>query len=453
MNVTHLTVFATTSVIILLSPLLRQWLSTRSILLIFSLGCMAAISLWTLLLLLAFSLLVFAGGKSIHRNKTPSLFYVLIGLCLLPLLLYKIFGSEASGFEPGTLAILKLIGISYFTFNGLSYLIDVRRGFMVPEEDFTHLLLFLCYFPCIPAGPLHRYRYLNSQFSNALQPRGENLSRGFRLVLWGLFKNLVLAERLKFIADTILDNPAEYQGGFVLLGGLAFFFQIYCDFSAYVDVGMGFSRMMGIEIAQNFSNRVYLSSSRSEFWNGWHKTVNAWFRDYVFFPLVKGRPSKLRIDLVLLVTFILIGLWHALSVKFLIWGLLNGLWILAETKVRKRFSFFGRMWRTVGVVYHLSLSSFMAVIFRTSDLSASLRALASPARESFERDNLLRAIALTIPLLLIADQVNRMLKTNTVDVAMSGLRGWQRWSFYFGLAILIMAFAQQAVEGHYYMRF
>jgi alginate O-acetyltransferase complex protein AlgI len=454
MHVTMLPVFLCTVLLVCLSPFLYKRVSARYVLLFFSVGCFAFISTIGVAILLLFSVIVYAGGRTISRTSRCGIYYGTIALCLLGLVLFKIIGGHpellvADGHVP-----LQIIGISYFTFNGLSYLFDIRRGYLEPERNYGHLLLYLSFFPCIAAGPLHRYKYLQAQFSNALNINGEDLSRGFRLLLWGLFKNLVLAQRLKAIADPMLDDHAAYHGFFVLLGGLAFFFQLYCDFSGYVDVSMGFARMLGVQLSPNFSNRVYASPSRTDFWKGWHQTLNTWFRDYLFFPLVKGRAKKKSINLMLLLTFILIGLWHDISWRFLLWGLLNGLWIIAETKIRTRLpKVSSRFWQGMGVLYHLSFASCMAVIFRTNDLLASWQALFSANKQQFSQDAMGRKLIFVIPLLLAMDQVNRAMKNDTIDLYLGRQKRYHRWLFYFVIGLVIMAFGHLPGEGHYYMKF
>jgi len=452
MHVTILPVFLCTALAICFWPLLKNRISARYVLLFFSLVCFALISKTGLAVLLVFSVIVYSGGRVIHQMKRDSIHYSIIAVCLLPMILYKVIGQGAQGTVDTIL--LEVVGISYFTFNGLSYLFDIRKGYLIPEKNYGHLLLYLSFLPCLAAGPLHRYKYLDAQFSNAFNITGEDLSRGFRLILWGLFKNLVLAQRLKAIADPMLDNPGAYQGIFVWLGGLIFFFQLYCDFSAYVDVSMGIARMLGVQLSSNFSNRVYASSSRSEFWKGWHKTLNTWFRDYFFFAMVKGRGRAGRIDLIMLLTFILIGLWHAISWQFLLWGIMNGLWILAETKIRARLpALSSRFWTMAGVVYHLSFASCMAVIFRSGNLRASWQALLSPGKHQFSEDFMLAKFIFIIPLFLIMDLINRAMKDDTIDVYLGRQKNWHRWVFYFLIALLIMAFGQLPGENHYYARF
>lgn len=454
MHVAILHVSVCTFLIICLWPIVPKWISPRVILLFFSLACVILISPVSAIVLLLFSIFVFVGGKILHNTNDRATVYGVITVCLLPLLLYKFIDFERFDLSGGAQTPLTIIGISYFTFNGLGYLFDIRRGYLAPERNYGYLLLFLCYFPCLAAGPLHRYRYLNAQFSQALALDGENFSRGFRLIVWGLFKNLVLAHRLKIIVELILDNPSGYHGFFVLVGGMAFFFQLYCDFSSYVDVAMGFSRIMGIQISPNFSNRVYLSSSRNDFWKGWHQTLNNWFRDYVFFPLVKGTPQKSRIDFMLLVTFMLIGLWHEVSLKFLFWGLLNGLWILAETKIRPRLPMLAtRSWYWAGVCYHLSIACFMAVIFRATNLYTTWQALFSANKEQFLTDGIGRKLIFILLIFLIADWVNKTMKNDTIDVYLGRKKWWKRWAFYFFFGLIIMAFGALSDENPYYTRF
>jgi alginate O-acetyltransferase complex protein AlgI len=442
-----------TVLILCMSPVLNKWFSPRHVLLFFSIASFALISITGLACLLLFSVVVYHGGRIIHHAKDRRIYYSLVVLCLLPLIIYKTI-AHGKGFTTDENSLFEIIGISYFTFNGLSYLFDIRKGYLAPEKKYGHLLLYLTFFPCIAAGPLHRYKYLDAQLSSALNINNEDLSRGFRLILWGLFKNLVLAQRFKVIADPILDNPTAYHGVFVWLGGLAFFFQLYCDFSAYVDVSMGIARMVGVQLSPNFSNRVYASSSRSEFWKGWHKTLNAWFRDYVFFSLVKGRGRAGKVELVMLLTFMLIGVWHAVSWQFFLWGTLNGLWVIGETKIKTLLpALTSRSWRVAGTIYHLSLASCMAVIFRTDNLSASWRALVSPNKQQLAEDFMFAKFIFIIPLFLFMDVVNRLMKEDTIDVYLGRQKRWYRWAFYFLIALVAMAFGQLPGGNPYYVRF
>lgn len=453
MQDTILPVLLCTVLTICFWPVLHTRIPARYVLLFFSLVAFTLISKTGVVVLLLFSVIVFYGGRIINRTKDRKQFYLIVALCLLPLILYKVI-SQQKEFSIDGNNLFEIIGISYFTFNGLSYIIDIRRGYLTPEKNYGHLLLYLSFLPCIASGPLHRYKYLDAQFSKALQINNEDLARGFRLVLWALFKNLVMAQRLRAIADPILNNPSEYHGVFVWLGGLAFFFQLYCDFSAYVDMSMGVARMLGVQIRPNFSNRVYASSSRTEFWKGWHQTLNAWFRDYVFFALVKGRSNKNKIDVVMLLTFILIGLWHAISWQFFLWGALNGLWVIGETKIRNILpALTSRFWKLTGTVYHLSLASCMAVIFRADDLSASWRALISPNKQQLGEDFMLAKFIFIIPLFLCMDVVNRIMKDDTIDVFLARQKRWHRWTFYFLIALMIMAFGKLPGENPYYVRF
>jgi alginate O-acetyltransferase complex protein AlgI len=453
MQDTILPILLCTVLMICFWPLLHKRIPARYVLLLFSLGGFALISETGLVVLLFFSVIIYYGGRIVNHTKDGKIFFLIIALCLLPLILYKTIGHGKEFTTDGN-NLFEIIGISYFSFNGLSYIFDIRRGYLTPEKNYGHLLLYLSFLPCIAAGPLHRYKYLDAQFSQALNISGEDLARGFRLILWGLFKNLVMAQRLRAIAVPILDNPTGYQGVFVWLGGLAFFLQLYCDFSAYVDVSMGAARMLGVQLSPNFSNRVYASSSRSEFWKGWHQTLNAWFRDYVFFPLVKGRSNQGKIDAVMLITFILIGLWHSISWQFLLWGALNGLWVIGETKIRNRLPVLtSRFWRIAGVLYHVSLASCVAVIFRTTNLRDSWQALVAPNKQQFTEDFMLAKFIFIAPLFLFMDIVNRLMKDDTIDIYLARQKRSSRWVFYFSIALMIMAFGQFPGENPYYVRF
>lgn len=449
-----LLVFVCAFAVLAVTSLVSRWIHTRHILLLASLLCFAIVSVPGVCVLLVFSILVYGGGIMVSQRKTTGTLVAVVAMCLTPLVVYKVTIVQPWTQEVAAFSLLEMIGISYFTFNGLSYVLDIRKGYIAADNRYDNVLLYLAFFPCIIAGPLHRYKNLSTQFAGLGPIQEQNLSRGFRLVLWGLFKNLVLAQRLKEIADPIFQSRAEYQGFFVLLGGLVFFFQLYCDFSSYVDIAMGLSRMMGIQLSPNFSNRVYASTSRTEFWKGWHQTLNAWFRDYLFFALMKGRANAANFNRSLLLTFVLIGLWHDLSLKFFIWGLLNGIWILAEMRIRKSLpKVSSSVWRVPGLLYHLTLASCLAVIFRSDNLMLSLKKLMAPTIGAVHDDSLVRKLLFVIPILVLMDQINKAMKDETIDTALERFPRWGRWSFYFLLALVIMSFGQLPNENPIYAGF
>lgn len=409
------------------------------------------IAKWASIAILLFSLIVFLGGKIVEKTKRPIIYFAVIALGLSLLLVDK-FGLYPSAGLP---SVFTIIGISYITFNGLSYLFDIRKGYLKPETNYGLLLLYLLYFPYISAGPLHRYKRVVSQFKNGISLSNENFSLGFRLILWGVFKNLVLAQYLMRLVIIIIDFPDVYKGFYVLLGGFFFFIYLYSDFSSYIDIIRGTSQIFGIKLSQNFRNRVYASTSRKHFWEGWHMTLNHWFRDYVFYRLTSKARKKWQIELAMLFTFLLIGIWHEVSWKFLIWGFMNGIWIITENKLKKYFQFIPLAFREIlGTIYHISIASCIAIVFRSNDAMASVRALFSqsviPASNYII---VLKQIIYISPFFILMDYFYRKAGERPMEDYFGTLSLKTRWAIYVLLSICILVFGISKSNDAYYMQF
>lgn len=226
-----------------------------------------------------------------------------------------------------TLHIILPAGISFYTFQTLSYSIDIYRKKLHPTKDILSFFAFVSFFPQLVAGPIERASHLLGQFREVKQFNYSVSVSGLRLVLWGFFKKIVIADHFGVLADQLLDNSSE--GYSVIFGVLFFGIQIYADFSAYSDIAIGLSRLMGFDLMSNFKT-PYFASSFTEFWHRWHISLSTWFRDYVFIPLGGSRQGKFRTIINLMVTFLLSGLWHGASVVFIIWGALHGLVLIFE---------------------------------------------------------------------------------------------------------------------------
>lgn len=234
-------------------------------------------------LILALAFLVYVFGLKMNTIKAPK--WLLFGLILVPLLVKKIFYTEYQFEHFRTVAfntdvLFKVIGLSYITFNALSYLMDIKRRYIQPESNFFKVLLYLLYFPIISSGPLTRAKHFFSELDNA-QLKKASIINGLRLILWGLFKNLVVASRLYALLNELI--VMELKGINYLLVGLCFYLFLYCSFSSFINIFQGISLLFNITIKDNFRNRVYFSASREEFWKGWHIALNQWFRDYFFY--------------------------------------------------------------------------------------------------------------------------------------------------------------------------
>jgi D-alanyl-lipoteichoic acid acyltransferase DltB (MBOAT superfamily) len=236
------------------------------------------------------------------------------------------FGSES------TLSALNLIlpiGLSFHTFQSLSYVIEVYRGNQRAERHFGIYALYVMFYPQLVAGPIERPQNLLHQFREEHHFSYDNARNGLRLMLWGLFKKVVVADRLAIYVDSVYNNVPDHSGPTLVLATVFFAFQIYCDFSGYSDIAIGAAKVMGFDLMTNFA-KPYFSKSVSEFWRRWHISLSTWFRDYVYVPLGGSRVSPLRWCLNVLVTFTISGLWHGANWTFIVWGALNGMYLIAE---------------------------------------------------------------------------------------------------------------------------
>jgi alginate O-acetyltransferase complex protein AlgI len=307
---------------------------------------------WRFLLLLAGStLLDFFAGLGLGRQTDPGRrkiwLWVTVAINLSVLGLFKYFNFfvdsatrllESFGYHPGpiTLNLILPVGISFYTFHGLSYVIDIYFGRIRPTRDPLVYGVFVAYFPLLVAGPIERATHLLPKLA---RPRTFDYAMavdGFRLMAWGFFKKLVIADTLSMEVNEIFEHYTDYRGGTLIIGVVYFAIQVYCDFSGYTDIARGVSRLLGIEVLENFRT-PYLSRSIPEFWSRWHISLSSWLNDYVFTPLAiefrdRGRHGILA---AVLITFILSGLWHGPAWHFVIWGALHGLFYIPSIYRKK----------------------------------------------------------------------------------------------------------------------
>ena len=241
--------------------------------------------------------------------------------------------------------LLLPVGISFYTFQTLSYSIDVYRGQQQPERHLGIFALYVSFFPQLVAGPIERCTRLLPQFYRRHVYDYDRVVDGAKLVLWGLFKKVVIADRLAVYVDAVYSAPGEYHGLTVLMATYFFAFQIYCDFSGYSDMAIGVARIMGFELMENF-RRPYFSKSIAEFWRRWHISLSTWFRDYVYIPLGGNRVVKWRWYYNLMVVFVVSGLWHGANWTFIVWGGLHGFYLVFSLITADvRSSMVNRFWR------------------------------------------------------------------------------------------------------------
>lgn len=219
--------------------------------------------------------------------------------------------------------VLMPIGISFFTFRCVGYLMDVYRGKTPVEKNFIRYGLFVSFFPQLASGPIDRSFNLLAQMKKKVVFCYEGVRDGLLLMLWGYFQKLVLAERLKVFVDTVYNDYQSYSGFYILLATFFFAIQIYCDFASYSNLAIGASKVLGFTSIENF-NTPYFANSVADFWRRWHISLSGWFRDYLYIPLGGNRKGKLRKYLNVMIVFLVSGLWHGASWNYVIWGGLNG---------------------------------------------------------------------------------------------------------------------------------
>ena len=225
--------------------------------------------------------------------------------------------------NPITLKLLLPVGISFYTFQTLSYVIDVYRGDVPAERHFGYYAAFISFFPQLVAGPIERTSNLLPQIKAKHQFDYDQATYGLKLIAWGFFKKIVLADTLSKYVSTVYDTPQNFSGFALVLATLFFTLQIYCDFSGYSDIAIGTAKLLGINLMINFKS-PYFSQSIKEFWSRWHISLSTWFRDYIYIPLGGSRVGKVKCIANLMITFLVSGLWHGANWTFVVWGGVHG---------------------------------------------------------------------------------------------------------------------------------
>ena len=236
--------------------------------------------------------------------------------------------------------IILPIGISFHTFQGMGYMIDVYKGNIKAEKNPVKYTLFLMFFPQLVAGPVERAKNLMSQFDERHYLSYENISQGGRMMLWGMVKKILIADNLAMYVDAVYKSPESFGTAGIYIAVIFFAFQIYCDFSGYSDIAIGAAQIMGFNLMKNF-NMPYFALSMTDFWRRWHISLSTWFKDYIYIPLGGNRVSRLKWCRNQFITFSVSGLWHGASFTFVIWGMLHGLVLIAEglsSNIRKKIS-------------------------------------------------------------------------------------------------------------------
>lgn len=350
------------------------------------------------ILMLTSTVITFLSGILIEKSKTKTakkwavFGSFAINLAILFVFKYFYFAVDnlnylrnllnLSAYTPGFDIILP-VGISFYTFQALSYTADVYRGDVLPEKNFFKYALFVSFFPQLVAGPIERSKNLLSQVNSEHYFDYYRVRRGLLKMLWGYFLKLVIADRAAILVNTVYDNIPAFSGTHIAVATICFAVQIYCDFASYSIIAIGAAEVMGFRIMQNFK-RPYFATSVSDFWRRWHISLSSWFRDYLYIPLGGSRKGRKRQYLNLMIVFLVSGLWHGASWHFVAWGALHGIYQVTERATKKirtklleimrirennpAYVFFKRI-----VVF--VLVSFAWIFFRSPDMRAANEAV------------------------------------------------------------------------------
>lgn len=308
---------------------------------------MAFIPYYILILLVTILIDYYAGIKiedETGKRKKVYLILSIISTCLV-LAVFKYFNflelnvSALAHFlhwnyNPTLLAIVLPIGLSFHTFQSLSYVIEVYRGSQKAERNFGIYSLYVMFYPQLVAGPIERPQNLLHQFYEKHSFDYSRVTFGLQRMMWGFFKKIVIADNLAFYVDKVYKVAPEYSGITLLTATIFFAIQIYCDFSGYSDIAVGSAQVMGFKLMDNFKN-PYFSNSIQEFWNRWHISLSTWFKDYLYIPLGGNRVNTIRWIFNIVVTFLISGLWHGANWTFVVWGLLHGTYLAVYSLIKK----------------------------------------------------------------------------------------------------------------------
>ena len=434
---------------------------------------------WRFLFLLIFSTVLdyYTGIKmsdSKNQNSKKFWFWLSISINLGFLGVFKYYNFFAASFadaianfglqvNPWTLKVILPVGISFYTFHGLSYVIDIYKDRIKAEKNFIDYSVFVSFFPLLVAGPIERATHLLPQIQKKRVFNFENAVDGLKQILWGLFKKVVIADNCAKFANIIFDNYTDYSGSTLALGAMFFAFQIYGDFSGYSDIALGTARLFGIDLLRNFAF-PYFSRDIAEFWRRWHISLSTWFRDYLYFPLGGSKGGiwmKVRNTFII---FLVSGFWHGANWTFIIWGLLNAVYIMPSiifntNRTNLDMVAQGKLFPTLkeflSILFTFSLTVFAWIFFRSNTIDQALGYISRIFSASFFSVPLVKVdmydtyIYALIILFIIIEWLGREQKYALAQVMPNKPKVY-RWAFYYLLIVIIFIFAGSNQEFIYF---
>jgi len=353
-----------------------------------------------------------------------------------------------------TLKIILPVGISFYTFQTMSYSLDVYRSEIKATKDFISFASFVSFFPQLVAGPIERASNLLPQILSKRKFDYKQSVNGLRLILWGLFKKVVIADFLSLLVNPIFENYTSLNGGELLLGLIYFSFQIYCDFSGYSDIAIGTAKMFGIELRSNFIF-PYFSRDISEFWRRWHVSLSSWFRDYIYIPLGGSKKGKWMTIRNIFIIFIISGFWHGANFTFIAWGLIHALLYLVIAMRNKNRRYTTSIVAENGIIpsikeiFQISSTFFTVMIswvfFRSDTITDSFLYLRKIIID-FDIPISYRSGLVYVFFFIISDWLNRKDERNPLNISIIYIR----WAVYILMLLLIFSHGGQKNEFIYF---
>ena len=416
---------------------------------------------WRFLLLIAFTTLCsYVSGRLQERTPRKWIMWANIILNLLILGLFKYYDFFAQSFADTFLGghsdrlLLHLIlpvGISFYTFQALSYSIDVYRRKLAPTRDIIAFFAYVSFFPQLVAGPIERATNLLPQFEKPRKFDYGVAVDGLRQMLWGFFKKMVVADSCANYVDTIFAHPDWYPGSSMPVAAILFSIQIYCDFSGYSDIAIGCAKLFGIKLMRNF-NVPYFSRDIAEFWRRWHISLTTWFRDYIYIPLGGSRVPKMRVVLNTFIIFLVSGMWHGANWTFLAWGAFHALLFLPLILLGKNRKYtdtvasgraFPSLVELVKMITTFLLAALGWILFRADSIEDAWEYIKLMFTHFFEGTPWISSpmdgwiLTISITLLIVVEWLNR---NEAHEFARQPRQRWLRWSGYIVILFMIGAY-------------
>jgi D-alanyl-lipoteichoic acid acyltransferase DltB (MBOAT superfamily) len=430
---------------------------------------------WRFVFLLMLSTIIdYSFGLLIYNAESRKKLYLWLSIFnnLAVLFFFKYFNFFADSTQaalsffgitmnPVFINIVLPVGISFYTFHGMSYVIDIYRGNAKPIHNFVDYSLFVSFFPLLVAGPIERATHLLPQITADRKFNYTQSVDGLRLILWGLFKKVVIADNCAVFVNQIFENTATASKVELALGAIFFAFQIYGDFSGYSDIAIGTAKLFGIELLVNFRT-PYFSRDIAEFWRRWHISLTTWFRDYIYIPLGGSRVSPMKAIRNTMIVFLISGFWHGANWTFIVWGALNGLYFLpllisgknrVHTDTVAEGRFLPTFKETFQILVTFSLTCFAWIFFRAANIGDALEYIAGFWTNQLLPSNNLVNLDRTFILILFLFILLEWLFRNGMPEFVRNKHAAFRLALYYGLVILIVFFGAFGSEEFIYFQF